>query len=346
MSLLIEAINLYRAPARAVASPLGSEVPEIYKHLLGPSGSFSRPPAAPVWADQWQAPDYALPVEASERCSGEMAEVAARALAAALPEGTVATAGGVLHCQATLSQSIVASNCLRVKNSCSPKSRVVQALSQLGVGAVPAALALSAAYLSGPLLGGRVLLSASDKWIQPFFRGYADLVNFGDAAGAVLISAPAEDRQGIAKVVGWKHLLAADTTPIWQQPRQRLADLLVDGVLKVALPLLERAQAEEHPVELIIGEPLAEDVVTRIAQALAAPSDNTGVSQRAHLSSAEALNGLLTGVRHANRLGRPVRVLIWTASMPGVFGALLADCYPAQLDDDGELCLAKPLTRH
>ncbi|MCW5667466.1 MAG: hypothetical protein KIT35_26830 [Piscinibacter sp.] len=336
--LTLHSLATWQPPLRAQDSLLGSALPGTYFHLFDAAGAASRPPTVRRGLSTLACPPYEVPVADP---AGNVAQLACGAVDALLT-GQAALKpriGLALHAQCTLNQQILGSSCLRVVHEHLPQVARSFSVGQLGTAGLPVALRLAALQLADGAPAGLACLSASDKWIAPFFRRTPGVVTFGDAAAACLVGRG--DGPGVARIEGLACVFEPPAADPWtatpETAREQLVRLATQAVQGLALP--------PGAAPWLAGDRCDAAVCRAVAQRTGlAPLDEPDAGPAWHAGSAEPLFAIARGVAAAARSGRPVELVVWTASSAGAAGALHVRCDPAAQAGGGAWRPAAPPT--
>jgi len=313
----LHSLSTWVAPPRKHLNSLGSELSGAYRHLLAPAGAASRPPAiSPEHVAQALA-NYDAPAAPEDSRVSHMAAFAVDQLLAQ-QLGRRTDVRFVFSTQCTLDQQILASTCLRVCHEHFPQPVLARTFSQMGTAGIPTVLRLAAMHNQGPGRRELACITASDKWIAPFVRSFPNLVVHGDASAACLVGQLEEP--GIARIEAIKTVLKPWHGCFWSASSQDLGDHLV-GIVHKAI----NAVRGDARVDAIVGDQYLGTMEHRVAALTGLAglplSDGEGPA-RVHLSSASPLFAISRAIEASVHRGEPMRVIVWTASLPGFGGAI------------------------
>lgn len=334
MNLKLMALAVDVPQATTHQNLLGTVGSQTYKHLFDEAGAFSRPSTVRrgitrMHTDSYQAP--ALPAET--RNSAQASSVVGQ-LAQALPQA-MAKVEAILHTQCTLDQQILGSTCLRLQQEHARQARLTQTIGQNGTAGI--AMAMQLARVLGEQAGanGLTLISASDKWMAPFYRRVPDVVTYGDAAVACLVQADLagtglqDGAIAVIEDIAWSEAPLHEEP--WAEPaaivNARLVEWAATQVRKVmaAMPQAQRQHA------VLMGDAYSQALSEQVAEQsgwsgelrlAGAAGHSTGV----HLSSASPLVALADLVDLATQRGHDIDAVIWTASLSGHAAAMRVRC--------------------
>lgn len=313
-----------------------------YPHLASPAGRASRPPSASVRGALGYLPGPPLrPRVPAGRRVADMADAAGGRLAQLAGAPLSGAVRRVLHCQATLDRQILASSCLRTAFAHFPKHEAALTLGQVGTSGVPTALQLAAMLgASDPEL---LAISAADAWIDPFDGDFTPLVNYGDAAGALLVSTEEPSVPPLALVeavrTGW-----SPAAPLHALGPECAAEAMVAGVARLIGELRAARLLDGRPLDGVIGEAYGLRLAERVLERAGLAGGELAVARAHHFGNAEFINSLLCGVARAHAAGAARRFLLWSASPCGAAAVALVCClpHPVHSGADGALMAAAP----
>lgn len=315
---------------------LGTVASQTYKHLFDEAGAFSRPSTVRRGITRMHTDSYQAPALPAETRNSTHASQLVGQLAQALPKA-MAQVGTILHTQCTLDQQILGSTCLRLQQEHARQAHLTQTIGQNGTAGIGMALQL-ARVLSQSSDGASdelMLISASDKWMAPFYRRVPDVVTYGDAAAACLIqAAPAstglqDGALAVIEDIVWSEAPLHEEP--WAEPAEVVQARLVEWAasqvhsLMAALPEAQRGQA------ILMGDAYSRALSEQVAQQsgwsgeLRLASD-AGRSTGVHLSSASPLVALADLMEVATQRGHDIDAVIWTASLSGHAAAMRVRC--------------------
>lgn len=323
MSLLILGVDVRQL--ERVANPT---VPR-YRHLNCIGGVASVPPSLPALKAAGYQPNNAGGSAAGTL--GEAAEASALRVLASLPESVADDILQQLHCQATLSEQILESICLRVATSCLKKVERALALDQIGTAGVATALQLAALFAERT--GRSTLITAADAWRAPFCGDFSPLLRYADAAAAMVVASERSQQPALGRIeaVACRHL--TQRGPFWQRAPQTVAAALASEVVAAAGQALKQAGWTSEQVDLVIGEPIGCGVPTEVAAQCGWGAVQREPVEVEHLSSAALMASIQQAVSLAGERDRPLECLAWCASPEGHVAALALTAYPRPVAD-------------
>lgn len=317
-------------------SLLGTVAPQTYKHLFDEAGAFSRPSTVRrgitrIYTDSYQAPAFTPETRNSEQASHVVSQLA-QALPQAMPK-----VGTILHTQCTLDQQILGSTCLRLQHEHAKAARLTQTIGQNGTAGIAMALRL-AGVLSEPGESGAgdvTLISASDKWMAPFYRRIPDLVTYGDASAACLVQADLDGSRlsdgaiAVIEDIVWSEAPLSEEA--WAEPAESVQARLVDWASTHVRTLMDRIPATQRRQAVLMGDAYSQALSERVAHQAqwsgeVVLASDAGRSTGVHLSSASPLVALADLLALANKRGKDIEAVIWTASLSGHAAALRVRC--------------------
>ncbi|UXI66198.1 hypothetical protein [Tahibacter amnicola] len=265
------------------------------------------------------------PIAAESLRSAELADACCKRLAECLTPSTQERVTNLVHCQCTLDQQVLGSTCLRIGFAHFPSVTRAITVGQLGTGGVPTALVLARTNLLGGL--GATVVTAADKWMDPFERRYGDLVTFGDGAGALFVDAHDETRAALAVVHGITTHLVPQGRPFWDRPIDSVADEIIVNVTGAIGTALAQAGWTVDTTDLLVGENYGCGIPERIA-AIAGFADKCLLADRsdAHASSSAFIDNLMRTLALSAEQNRSLRCAIWSASLSGAIALTLVEC--------------------
>lgn len=317
-------------------SLLGAVAPQTYKHLFDEAGAFSRPSTVRrgvtrMYTDSYQAP--ALPAET--RNSDQASRIVGH-LAQAQPQA-MAQVDTILHSQCTLDQQILGSTCLRLQQDHAKAASLTQTIGQNGTAGVAMALQLAGVLAQHGPRGakGMTLVSASDKWMAPFYRRVPDVVTYGDASAACLIQADAagtdSDEGAIAVIedIVWREAPLSEDP--WAEPAELVQARLAEWAATHVRTLMARMPADQLSHAVLAGDAYSHGLSEQVAEQAQWPgslhlASDAGRSTGVHLSSASPLIAIADLVALATQRGHDIHAVIWTASLSGHAAAMRVRC--------------------
>jgi hypothetical protein len=319
-ALTVHSLTTWLPAVRRQDSLLGSAVPGTYFHLFDPAGEASRPPTVRRGLSMLACAPYEAPVADAELNVAQMASAAVEALLSGQAERKPGIALA-LHAQCTLNQQILGSSCLLVGHEQLPQVPRTASVGQLGTAGMPTVLRLAALELAGTAAGSLACLSASDKWIAPFFRRTPDVVLLADAAAACLVGVG--PGPGVARIEAVATVFEPPAGAPWDCP----SDVAREQLVRLAVRAVQALRIAPGDAPCLIGDRYDAAVGSAVAQrtGLQALDPPTPVPTW-HAGSAEPLFSIARGVAAAVRLGRPLDLVVWTASVAGAAGALRVRC--------------------
>lgn len=317
-TLAIYAIATDLPTTQQVTSIRGTNIAGIFPHMFfTDAGHHSCPPIDGL-DDGYDATD--IPVAQGVRIP-DMASAVVGKLG--LVEG--ASVSHVLHAQCMLDENILGSTCLRIQHDHFPDALSAMSLDQVGTAGVPTALSLAALQLLDSPGSSRVCLSAADKWVSPFFRRHPGLAPLGDASAACLVGAVDQEITPLAVIAG-KHLtLTQPPREIWSNAGDTLEQYVMSSALGAISGLLADVGTDIKTIDLILGDGLPERTRFDLADALGVAADRLW-NPDVHYGSAASLFGMSELIKRARNSSRPLRGIVWTASLSGHAAAILIVC--------------------
>ncbi|MCA7925616.1 hypothetical protein LGM35_24225 [Burkholderia cenocepacia] len=315
-----------------------------YRHLLLPQARFARPRGmGALTPDEGTrlAPGGrpALRVAPPGRSLADLAADAALDLRDQLGSGALARTTHVIVASCALNEGIGDSVVGRMQYELGLQRVTPFALGQNGTLGWYSALML----LDGLLLdeGDQALVILSDKWLYPFFRQFGDLVGYGDAAAALLVSraGPAPEPAAWGGVRSVALEFGPSITDPWADAPAALRDTLAPVAARAIRRALEQANLRANQIDWCVPPGFDLGFAARVADAASIPvaariqHDGSG-----HLSSAESAAAL---IRLAGALDEGERrtVLVWDAALHGAAAAAVVDLaggLDAALDIEGD----------
>jgi hypothetical protein len=231
-----------------------------------------------------------------------------------------------LHAQCTLDQQILGSACLRIEHDHFRHITSAMTGGQLSTAGVPTLFRLAEMDTTE---GGLACVSAADKWLAPFFRRVPGLVTYADASAACLVAANDLIAAPIAEIESVVISCQPPAHDLWTAPSAQQLDYVREHAQRCIVQLLEENPEVERASLCLAGDDYEVSLHHRLVEVtgiggavLDAPFPGV------HLSSASPLAALRSAVTAAVRVGKPLRVVIWTASPAGHAGAMLVRCAP------------------
>jgi hypothetical protein len=327
MQLALHAIGTLLPAVATHSNLLGTVVPSAYRHLYDPAGNRSRPPTVRRGSTMLYSPSYrATAAGKDERCSDLASQAVGRTLAAArLPAERVQVA---LHAQCTLDQQILGSTCLRIEHDHFREARTTMTIGQLGTAGLPVVFKLAALALSDAPSEALACVSASDKWIAPFFRRVTGLVTYGDAAAACLVGDAEHAVKPVAVVESVQTSCRPPAHDLWTASADEQRQALLEHATAVIGDLAGITMRDRDTL-VLAGDGYGEEFSRRLAEATGIRGGRlNGLEPESHLSCAAPLFATASVIEAAVREGRWLRAVVWTASPAGHAGALLIRCAP------------------
>ncbi|WP_224360667.1 hypothetical protein [Hyalangium versicolor] len=325
LALRIAAVGVRLPASTHHTNRLGTVIHTAYGHLFEPAGTRSHPPTVRrggvlVLSDKYSTPTAADAERTSDMASAAVADVLSAASTAA-PH-----IRSIIHAQCTLDQQILGSACMRIGYDHFRHASTAITVGQLGTAGIPAVLRLAAMDTAQ---GGLACISASDKWLAPFFRRVPGLVTHADAAAACLVASSDLISAPIAEI---ESVVASSQPPdhdLWTAPAERQLASVRALAERCITRLLQENPDVDRASLCLAGDDYETGLNSWLAQVTGIGGECLdGPLPGVHLSSPSPLAGLRTAVAAAVRMGRPVRAVIWTASPAGHAGALLVRCAP------------------
>ncbi len=315
-----------------------------YRHLLLPQARFARPRGlGALTPDEGTrlAPGGrpALRVAPPGRSLADLAADAALDLRDQLGSGALARTTHVIVASCALNEGIGDSVVGRMQYELGLQRVTPFALGQNGTLGWYSALMLLDGLLRDE--GDQALVILSDKWLYPFFRQFGDLVGYGDAAAALLVSRAGPSPEPAAW--GGVRSVALEFGPSiadpWADAPATLRDTLAPVAARAIHRALDQANLRANQIDWCVPPGFDPGFAARVADAASIPvpariqHDGSG-----HLSSAESAAAL---IRLAGALDEGERrtVLVWDAALHGAAAAAVVDLaggLDAALDIEGD----------
>lgn len=314
-----------------------------YRHLLLPQARFARPRGMGALTPEEGtrlAPGGrpALRVAPPGRSLADLAADAALDLRDQLGSGQLARTTHVIVASCALNEGIGDSVVGRMQYELGLQRVTPFALGQNGTLGWYSALMLLDGLLDE---GDQALVILSDKWLYPFFRQFGDLVGYGDAAAALLVSrvgpAPELDAWGGVRSVAVE--FGPSIADPWADAPAALRDTLAPVAARAIRRALDQANLRANQIDWCVPPGFDPGFAARVADAasisLGARIQHDGSG---HLSSAESAAAL---IRLAGALDEGERrtVLVWDAALHGAAAAAVVDLaggFDAALDIEGD----------
>ncbi|MBR8347938.1 hypothetical protein [Burkholderia ambifaria] len=314
-----------------------------YRHLLLPQARFARPrglgaltPEEGVRLAPGGRP--VLRVAPPGRSLADLAADAALDLRDQLGSAQLARTTHVIVASCALNEGIGDSVVGRMQYELGLQRVTPFALGQNGTLGWYSALTLLEGLLNE---GDQALVILSDKWLYPFFRQFGDLVGYGDAAAALLVScagpAPEPAAWGGVRAVAVE--FGPSIADPWADAPAALRDTLAPVAARAIRRALDMAGLRTTDIDWCVPPGFDPGFVARVADAASIPLAARVQHQASgHLSSAESAAAL---IRLAGALDEGERrtVLVWDAALHGAAGAAVVDLaggFDAALDIEGE----------
>jgi hypothetical protein len=328
MTLALTAIGVRLPPSRVSASFLGAAISSAYLPLYAKAGTHSRPHTVRRGVMSLSSPPYEAPIlDQAESCEDAASAIVGE-LVSADPSAALRVRS-VLHVQCTLNQQVLGSACLRLVHSYFKQPADVLAIGQLGTVGVPTALALLPHARSHDDAAALACVSASDKWVAPFYRRIPGLVTYGDAAAACMVAPAGLPRGGIAVIERIMTSCQPSGLDPWVDPADRHLDHLHDHARDCIETLLRPVPTDERRHLRLAGDDYAEGLGARVARSVGLEPLARSFPAGVHLASASPLAAIADGIASAQRERSACRLVVWTATMAGHAAALLVTCEPS-----------------
>jgi hypothetical protein len=206
---------------------------------------------------------------------------------------------------------------------------VARSIGQLGTAGFPTVLQLAALQLEQAGPDALVCVSASDKWIAPFFRRVPGVVTHADAAGACLVG------RGDEPAVAVVHDIRTSVRPFDGDLWTASADALREHLIAHAASVIE-AVCDGGPGPVLVGDgydhPLLQQLALRTGLKLL---DEPAAASELHCASAAPLFAVARALAAAVHRQQALDVIVWTVSMAGFAGAMRIRCRPDSHCQDG-----------
>ncbi|PRG04934.1 hypothetical protein C6Q14_14330 [Burkholderia ambifaria] len=314
-----------------------------YRHLLLPQARFARPrglgaltPDEGVRLAPGGRP--VLRVAPPGRSLADLAADAALDLRDQLGSAQLARTTHVIVASCALNEGIGDSVVGRMQYELGLQRVTPFALGQNGTLGWYSALTLLEGLLNE---GDQALVILSDKWLYPFFRQFGDLVGYGDAAAALLVScagpAPEPAAWGGVRAVAVE--FGTSIADPWADAPAALRDTLAPVAARAIRRALDMAGLRTTDIDWCVPPGFDPGFAARVADAASIPlAARVQHEASGHLSSAESAAAL---IRLAGALDEGERrtVLVWDAALHGAAGAAVVDLaggFDAALDIEGE----------
>ncbi|ABI91681.1 hypothetical protein CH72_6623 [Burkholderia ambifaria AMMD] len=314
-----------------------------YRHLLLPQARFARPrglgaltPDEGVRLAPGGRP--VLRVAPPGRSLADLAADAALDLRDQLGSAQLARTTHVIVASCALNEGIGDSVVGRMQYELGLQRVTPFALGQNGTLGWYSALTLLEGLLNE---GDQALVILSDKWLYPFFRQFGDLVGYGDAAAALLVScagpAPEPAAWGGVRAVAVE--FGPSIADPWADAPGALRDTLAPVAARAIRRALDMAGLRTTDIDWCVPPGFDPGFAARVADAASIPlAARVQHEASGHLSSAESAAAL---IRLAGALDEGERrtVLVWDAALHGAAGAAVVDLtggFDAALDIEGE----------
>ncbi|KML53599.1 hypothetical protein VL15_23775 [Burkholderia cepacia] len=314
-----------------------------YRHLLLPQARFARPRGMGALTPEEGtrlAPGGrpTLRVAPPGRSLADLAADAALDLRDQLGSGQLARTTHVIVASCALNEGIGDSVVGRMQYELGLQRVTPFALGQNGTLGWYSALMLLDGLLDE---GDQALVILSDKWLYPFFRQFGDLVGYGDAAAALLVSRAGPTPE--PAVWGGVRSVAVEYGPSiadpWADAPAALRDTLAPVAARAIRRALDGAKLRAGQIDWCVPPGFDPGFAARVADAASIPlgariqHDGSG-----HLSSAESAAAL---IRLAGALdeGEHRTVLVWDTALHGAAAAAVVDLaggLDAALDIEGD----------
>ncbi|MEO8488654.1 hypothetical protein [Pseudomonas sp.] len=298
-----------------------------YGHLLYKSAAFSMPRGrgrldAEEALRLRPTASIALPVAPPLQSGADLALEAVELLREQIPAETLATITHIVVTNTALNQRINESVAGRIQHALGLPDALPFAIGQSGTAGVFNALSMIEALVS---MGGKVLLVASDKWLYPFFRGWGDLVVYGDGAAAILLGGDDLPASGWGSIRACAmHYGAAIDNP-WALEPAALAELLHPMAVGAAQTALERCALSASDIDWVLPAGFSDHFTLGVSRELGiAHGRHFELGARGHQSSASPLLSLLR-LRASLPRGTTATALLWDAGLCGTAGAIVAE---------------------
>ncbi|WP_027792019.1 hypothetical protein [Burkholderia cepacia] len=314
-----------------------------YRHLLLRKAPFARPRGMGALTPEEGtrlAPGGrpALRVAPPGRSLADLAADAALDLRDQLGSGQLARTTHVIVASCALNEGIGDSVVGRMQYELGLQRVTPFALGQNGTLGWYSALMLLDGLLDE---GDQALVILSDKWLYPFFRQFGDLVGYGDAAAALLVSraGPAPEPADWGGVRSVALEFGPSIADPWADAPGALRDTLAPLAARAIRRALDMAGLRADQIDWCVPPGFDPGFAARVADAASIPvgariqHDGSG-----HLSSAESAAAL---IRLAGALDEGERrtVLVWDAALHGAAAAAVVDLaggLDAALDIEGD----------
>ncbi|KVQ96060.1 hypothetical protein WK09_00130 [Burkholderia ubonensis] len=314
-----------------------------YRHLLLPQARFARPRGLGALTPEEGmrlAPDGrpSLRIAPPGRSLADLAADAVLDLRDQLGSGALARTKHLIVASSALNEGISDSVVGRMQYELGLQRVTPFALGQNGTLGWYGALTLLDGLLDD---GEQALVILSDKWLYPFFRQFGDLIGYGDAAAALLVSragpAPEPAAWGGVRAVALE--LGPSIADPWAEAPAALRDTLAPVAARAIRRALESAQVRANQIDWCVPPGFDPGFAARVADAASIPLAARIQHEAAgHLSSAESAAAL---IRLAGALddGERRTVLVWDAALHGAAAAAVVDLaggLDAALDIEGD----------
>jgi len=314
-----------------------------YRHLLLPQARFARPrglgaltPEEGVRLAPVGRPT--LRVAPPGRSLADLAADAALDLRDQLGSAQLARTTHMIAASCALNEGIGDSVVGRMQYELGLQRVMPFALGQNGTLGWYSALTLLEGLLNE---GDQALVILSDKWLYPFFRQFGDLVGYGDAAAALLVScagpAPEPAAWGGVRAVAVE--FGPSIADPWADAPAALRDTLAPVAARAIRHALDMAGLRTTDIDWCVPPGFDPGFSARVADAASIPlAARVQHEASGHLSSAESAAAL---IRLAGALDEGERrtVLVWDAALHGAAAAAVVDLaggFDAALDIEGE----------
>ncbi|WP_241238502.1 hypothetical protein [Burkholderia gladioli] len=315
-----------------------------YRHLLLPQARFARPCDTP--GHLAPAGRARLHVAPPGRSLADLAADAALDLRDQLGSLRLARSTHVVVASCALDERIGASVVGRMQCELGLRDAAPLALGQNGTLGWYGALDLLDGMLDE---GEQALVILSDKWLHPFVRQFGDLVGYGDAAAALLVSreagAPREPVRAGGQGANWGELrgVALEFGPAiadpWCAAPEALREALAPLAARAIRRALEQARTPADTLDWCVPPGFDPAFVARVADAAAIPAGARVRHELAgHLSSSDSAASLIQLAASLDE-GERRSVLVWDAALHGAAAAAVYDVtggLHAALDIEGE----------
>ena len=252
-----------------------------------------------------------LPIASPATSLADLASAATHAL----PREAVVGTTHIVLAHATLNQAVAEAIPGRLQHELGLKRVLPLAVTQLGSLGFYAALPL----LEGLLGDGQALVVAADKWLYPLFRGFGDLVAYGDGAAAMIMR---RDPAGATAVI---HGHALELGPAiddpWARTPAELRAQLVPLAIAAGRRAIQHAKLERPAIDAILPAGFGAAEIDAVAGALELRNAPRAAG---HLSSADTPIALVEAQR-ALAAGERKTVLVWDAALCGAAAAAVVE---------------------